>query len=491
MENPLYKTTLWQNYLDGAWQQASDGKSMESLNPATGELVAQVPDSSKQDARDAVMIAKKAFRSQDWAFAPEKRAQALYAWSNRLEAASEELAQLLTAEAGKPIREARYEVGRAISYLRYYAGAARTVYGRSTALSSDSYSILAREPVGVVAVIVPWNFPVTLLMRALAPALAAGNTTVIKPAEETTAITLACIRELHATAAFPPGVVNVVSGFGHVVGRQLVEDPHTDMVSFTGGSDTGREVMRVASETVKKVSLELGGKSANIIFDDADLERALPFVISGIFTNAGQLCTVGSRLLVQDTIQARVIDEVKCRAERLRVGNGRDEATQMGPLVSEVQLQRVSGYVDIGKQEAQLITGGNRLTANGLEQGYFFAPTIFDNAPESSPIVQEEIFGPVLAVQPFHDEEEAIALANGTRYGLAAAVWSKNIDRALRASRRLEAGTVWINSYNKLAPEVETGGYKESGIGRASGLEGLYDYTEIKHIYIETEGLRE
>lgn len=485
MDKVTYESSSWKNYLDGAWQPATDGKTMASLNPATGEVIAQVPDSSEADARDAALIAKKAFRAQDWAFAPEKRAEALYAWSMRLEADTEELAQLLTAESGKPIREARYEVGRAISYLRYYAGMARSVYGRSTALSANSYSILAREPVGAVAIIVPWNFPVTLLMRALAPALAAGNTTVIKPAEDTSAITLACIEALHATAAFPPGVVNVVSGFGDIVGRQLVRDPNIDMISFTGGSDTGQEVMRVASEMVKKVSLELGGKSANIIFDDADLDRALPFVISGIFTNAGQLCTVGSRLLVQNGIHERVLEEVKRRTESLQVGHGRDEATNMGPLVSDVQLQRVSNYVDIGKQDAELITGGSRLTGNGLERGYFFAPTIFDNAPKSSPIIQEEIFGPVLAVQPFHDEEEAIALANGTRYGLAAAVWSKNIDRALRASRLLEAGTVWINSYNKLAPEVETGGYKESGIGRASGLEGLYDFTEIKHIYVE------
>lgn len=487
MDTVGIERSSWKNYIDGAWHQALNGRTMESLNPATGQVIAHVPDSSTGDASDAAMIARRAFRSQDWAFAPEKRAGALYAWSARLEARSEELAQLLTAESGKPIREARYEMGRAISYLRYYAGVARSVYGRSTALSSNSYSILAREPVGVVAVIVPWNFPVTLLMRALAPALAAGNTTVVKPAEDTSAITLACIEELNASGAFPPGVVNVVSGFGHVVGRQLVQDPRTDMISFTGGSDTGREVMRVASETIKKVSLELGGKSANIVFDDADLERALPFAISGIFTNAGQLCTVGSRLLVQDSIHDLVIDEVKRRAESLRVGDGQDEATHMGPLISDVQLQRVSGFVGIGKQDAELITGGDRLTGDGLEQGYFFAPTIFDNAPKSSPIIQEEIFGPVLSVQTFHDEEEAVSLANGTRYGLAAAVWSKNIDRALRTSRRLEAGTVWINSYNRLAPEVETGGYKESGIGRASGLEGLYDYTEIKHIYIETE----
>ncbi len=480
-------TRTWMNFVNGEWRPAASGELLASTNPATGEIVAKVQSSSAEDADEAAAVAAQAFRMLEWAYEPEVRANALFAWSERLDAQDEQLAQLLTAESGKPIREARYEISRAISYLRYYAGLARAVYGRSTALSSDSYSILAREPVGVVAVTVPWNFPVTLLMRALAPALAAGNATVVKPAEETTAVTAACFTELDATDAFPPGIANLVSGLGEVVGSQLVRTDHVKMVSFTGGAGTGREIMRMASNKMKKLSLELGGKSANIIFHDADLKKALPLAISSIFTNAGQLCTVGSRLLVQRGIHEGVVAELKRRTEALQVGDGGQESTQMGPLVSEPQLERVTSYAAIGKREAKLITGGERMRGNGFDQGYFFAPTIFDLAPEESPIVQEEIFGPILSIQPFTEDEEAIALANGTPYGLAAGVWTENVDRALSVARLLQAGTVWINSYNVLAPEVETGGYKESGIGRASGLEGLYDFTELKHIHVKME----
>lgn len=481
----------YQNYIGGEWTSSVTGELFDSINPANGELVARVQCSNEDDAHRAAGVASEAFYGTGWAFSPAQRAQALFKWAAGLAQRQEELARLLTLESGKPIREARYEVSRAISYLEFYAGLARGLYGASTALSPDSYSILAREPVGTVAVIVPWNFPITLLMRALAPALAAGNAAVVKPAPFTSAVTMACFEELDRTEAFPGGIVNALSGYGKPVGGPLVRDELINMISFTGGTDTGKEIMCAAAPTMKKLALELGGKSANIVFADADLDRALPYAASGIFTNAGQLCTVGSRLLVNRQIQGQVISWLKQRAEAIKVGPGMDESTEMGPLVSESQLERVSRYAEIGKQTARLVTGGQRPSTAGLQHGFFFAPTIFDEAPSSSPIVQEEIFGPVLAVQPFNDEEEAIALANGTAYGLAAGVWTTNVDRALRVARRLQAGTVWINTYNKLAPEVETGGYKESGIGRASGMEGLLEYTEIKHIYLEMGGSQE
>jgi betaine-aldehyde dehydrogenase len=477
----------YQNYIEGEWRSAGNNELMESINPATGEVLARAQRSGVEDAQQAAATAATAFRKLDWAHNPRKRSAAMLAWVDRLERESEALARLLTLEVGKPLHESRAEVLRGIDHLRFYAGVARSLYGRATALSPGSYSILAREPIGVVAVIVPWNFPVTLLMRDLAPTLAAGCTTVVKPASDTPAITAAFFEQLPGPEVFPPGVINMVTGPGRTVGAELVRSPQVDMVSLTGDTETGKKLMRDASHTLKKLALELGGKSANIIFDDANLAVAIPKAISAIFTNAGQLCTAGSRLLVSEKIHAHVVAELKARVERMRVGHGLDEQTEMGPLASASQLDRVLEYAQLGQQDAELVTGGRRLDEGNLHRGFFFAPTIYDRAPMQSRLVQEEIFGPVLVVQSFREEGDAIELANATRFGLAAAVWTENLGRAMRVSRGLQSGTVWVNNYNVLSPETETGGYKESGIGRASGMEGIYERTEVKHIYLDVE----
>lgn len=475
----------YQNYIKGIWCDPQSGEWMEQVNPGNGETVTSVPASGPEDICKAVSAAKTAFYEEDWAFNPRKRSAAMFAWAARMRQKHEELSRLLTKDTGKPLKEARMEITGAIGYLEFYASATRTLYGSSTAIDKYSYSIIAREPVGIVGVIVPWNYPVTLLMRDLAPALAAGNVAVVKPAEQTTAVTLECIKLMNEIADFPTGVLNAVSGFGNTAGLALVQSGDVDMISFTGGTATGKVIMTEGAKTMKKLSLELGGKSANIIFEDADLEKALPFAIKAIFTNAGQLCTVGSRLLVQESIAGEVVGELKKRVEALKIGNGYDETTDMGPVISEKQMNRIMKYLEAGRESSQVVTGGERHIDGDCQKGFFIKPTVFLNPPNDCCVVQEEIFGPVLTVQTFKDAEEAVRLANSTAYGLASAVWSRNVDLAMSTARQLRAGTVWINTYNRLFPELETGGYKESGVDRAGGMEGILKYTEVKHICVD------
>lgn len=473
------------NYIDGEWVTPVSDTILEVYCPGNGALVSKVPDSSRQDVEAAAASSRRAFEEEDWAFNPRRRSSALSFWARRMRENSAAIARALSLETGKPIAEARFEVNGAIGYLEYYASAARTLYGSSTAVDQNSLSVLSREPVGVVAGITPWNYPITLMMRDLAPALAAGNAIIIKPAEQTTACTFEVIKLLDTVAEMPRGIVNAVSGRGNIAGNVLVEHPEVDMVSFTGGVETGKRIMKTGADTMKKLSLELGGKSPNIIFADANMEKALPFAMKAIFTNAGQLCTVGSRLLLEETIADGFLSRMKAEAEKLKLGFGLEEDTQMGPVISQRQMEKILGYVEDGIRTGTLVTGGHRVTDGALEDGYFIAPTIIKNPAHTSRVVQEEIFGPVLVAETFKTEEEAIALANGTMYGLASAVWTKDIDRAMRVGRKLRAGSVWVNCYNKLFPECETGGYKQSGVDRAGGVEGLMKYTQVKHLCVD------
>lgn len=475
----------YQNLIDGSWQDAVSGQTRDIFCPCDGEKVSTVPDSTAEDVNRAVAAAKRAFEEADWAFNPRLRAQCLAAWGAAMRANHEALATRLSLETGKPIGEARFEVNSSIGYVEYYAAAARTLYGTSTAVESGLLSVLAREPVGVVACITPWNYPVTLLMRDMAPALAAGCTCVLKPASQTTGCTLAVLRLLGDIPGFPKGVVNAVSGSGALIGDLLARHPDVEMVSLTGGLETGQEIMRTAAGTMKKVSLELGGKSPNIIFADADLDKALPFAVKAIFMNAGQLCTVGSRLVLEESLVDTFLPRLVAEVEKLRPGYCLDEQTTLGPVISQTQLDKIMAYIDSGKACAKCLTGGYRLTENGLDKGYYIAPTILLNPPMDAKVVQEEIFGPVLVVQTFQTREEALAIANGTPYGLASAVWSRDIDKAMWVARRLRAGSAWVNCYNKLLPECETGGYKQSGSDRAGGADGMLKYTEIKHLCVD------
>lgn len=483
MRNHLIRT--YQNYINGEWRPSASGARLTVTCPGDGQPVADVPKSVPEDMDRAVAAARHAFETADWAFNPRLRSKAMLVWAAKLRDNLEDLATVLCLETGKPMGEARFEVNGAINQLEYYAAAARTLYGAANAVDKNTLSVLAREPVGVVGGIIPWNYPVTLFMRDMAPALAAGNSIVVKPAAITSASALALLQEAEKTNLFPAGILNCVTGSGSVVGETLIAHPDVDMISFTGSTGVGRHIMEVAAATMKKLSLELGGKSPNVIFADADLDKALPYALKAIFTNAGQLCTVGSRLVVEESVAEEMVARLKAGAEALRVGHGLDPETTMGPVSSEGQLRDVMGYIEEGKAHATLVTGGYRITEGELAQGCFIAPTIFLNPPADSRIVQEEIFGPVLVVQTFRTEEEAIAIANNTKYGLASAVWTRNIDRAMRVARRIRAGSCWINCYNRLLPECETGGYKQSGIDRAGGIEGIMKYTEVKHILVD------
>ena len=480
-----YSIGSYENFVNGEFRSASSGETMETRDPATGHLVAKVQKSTVEDVHEAIRIANESFAGADWAFNPRRRTKALFAWAEAIRDNMEDLMHKLTRETGKPLHEARGELLGSIGYLEYYAALARGLYGGVTSVDEHSYSMLVREPLGAVGIIVPWNYPITLLMRDLAPALAAGNTAVVKPANQTSGITMAVISLLQDIPEVPAGVVNALTGSGRVIGMELVRAKGIEMINFTGSSDTGKTIMQEAASTMKKLSLELGGKSASVVFADADFDKAMSFAIRSIFTHAGQLCTSASRLVVEESIKDRVLEELKKRAEALTVGNGLEDGTQMGAISTRGQFESILEYIDMARKEGRIVTGGNRLTENGMDQGYFIEPTIVTDLPLDSRVAQEEIFGPVLVVQTFKTEEEAVEVANSTEFGLASGVWSKDIDKAMRVARKMKAGSTWINTYNRLIPEAETGGYKESGIGRSGGKEGLLEFTEVKHIMID------
>jgi betaine-aldehyde dehydrogenase len=455
---------------------------MESSDPATGTTVAKVRTSSPGDVDDAVSMARDAFRRGGWPNDGAQRARALYGFADALRANKEKLSELLTREQGKTIHESRLEIEGSADMVEYYAGLARAVYGRSIALKDEVHAVILREPVGVVAVITPWNWPLTLLVRSLAPALAAGNACIVKPASLTPAITVASLRLLAEQPDLPKGILTCVVGAGAVVGDALVGHDGVDMIAFTGETTTGVHVMKRAADGLRKVALELGGKSPNIIFADADLDKALAGAENAIFTTCGQICTAGSRLLVEDAVHDEFVERLAGTTELLRIGDGLDESSQLGPVVSESQRSKILEYVEVGTREGSLVAGGKALEGDPYDRGYFVAPAVFSELPSTSALIRQEIFGPVLTVQKFSSEEEAIAMANDTEYGLASGLWTQNLNRAWRVGRALDAGTVWINTYHHFYSEAEVGGFKRSGIGRQQGVEGLFEFTETKHL---------
>ncbi|MBF8377632.1 aldehyde dehydrogenase [Alicyclobacillus mali] len=474
----------YQNYIAGTWQLSSSGETCDSTDPATGHLVARTQSSTKDDVERAVAAARSAFHATDWAMNSHARSRALAAWANAIESKQENLAHLLSHENGKPIREARAEIASAVDALRYNSVMARNVCGRTFQPSRDAYGFLMREPVGVVGVITPWNWPVLLLLRDLAPCLAAGNAAIIKPAERTGAVTAALVELAADLGLFPPGILQLVTGKGSIVGAALVDHPDVDMIAFTGSTEIGQELMAKASRYVKKVALELGGKSPNILFADCDLERSVSTACRSVFMTSGQICMAGSRLLVEASVYEQALGLAKSYAESLRVGMPLDESTDMGPVISETQLKAILAFIEEGRRRGRVIAGGRRLSQPPYHCGHFIEPTVIADVPVDCSVVQEEIFGPVLVVEKFESEEEAIRLANATRYGLVAGIWTKDLDRAFRVARDLQAGTVWLNGYNRNYAEAESGGYKMSGLGRSRGIEGLYEFTELKHIHL-------
>jgi acyl-CoA reductase-like NAD-dependent aldehyde dehydrogenase len=476
----------YQMLIDGRWVDASDKRAFSSLNPSTGEAWATIPEATAEDVDQAVEAAHRAFSEGEWASAlPSARGKLLRRLAELLAERSEDLGRIETIDTGKMLKETRWQAKYIAEFFQYYAGCADKIQGATLPIDKpDMVAMTLREPLGVVAAIVPWNSQLFLVAVKIGPALAAGNTIVLKASEHASAAMLEFGRLIEA-AGFPKGVVNIITGHGEPCGRVLTSHPLVQRISFTGGPTSARQVIRNSAENFAQVSLELGGKSPFIVFDDADIESAVNGSIAGIFGASGQSCVAGSRLYLQEAIADRFLETMIERAGRIRLGDPLEEATQMGPLATPGQLARIETEIAHAESEGgRLLTGGRRPSEFG--RGWFYEPTIVDCPAQTLRIVDTELFGPVLSVLRFKTEGEVIGLANATRYGLAAGVFTRNGAKALRVTKALRAGIVWVNTYRVVSPIAEFGGYKESGYGRESGLQAIYDYTRPKTVWINT-----
>lgn len=481
MSNASFARPAWRTLKlpkEGQHFCLANDDELTSVDPTTGEVVAVLRSSSADDVDTAVERAHRTFTTSGWRNDGALRARVLNRYANALRDRVDDLAELLTREQGKTIAEARSEVLASAGMLEYYAGAARLLCGRAFALG-DAHGVVLREPIGVVGVITPWNWPLLLMIRAIAPALAAGNAIVVKPASMTPAVSVEGLALLADAPELPEGVLNCVVGSGAVVGDALVGHAGVGMIAFTGESGTGINVMKRAADDLRKVSLELGGKSPNIVFADADPDKAVDGAINAAFTTAGQICTAGSRLLVEESVYDEFVGRVAERVREIRVGDPLDPDTQMGPLVSPAQQRSVTKYAKLSAAHGAVIA---EQTLPESLTGAFVPPLVVGDLPADSPVVQEEIFGPVLVVQRFADEADAIGIAGDSEFGLAAGIWTRDLDRAWRVGRAIEAGTGWINTYHHFYAEAEVGGFRKSGLGRQQGVEGINEFTETKHL---------
>src|SRR5574343_187775 len=471
------------NLIDGQWQPAHGGQFEASVNPADGSVIGRFAASELVDAEAAIAAARRAFDRPEWAQSPRLRQMVMLKWADRMEARSEELARLLTLENGKVLAQSRGEIGGAISEIRYYAGLTRYIPGHVFEVEPGVYSTLLKEPAGVAGIIVPWNAPVVLLIRSLTPALAAGCTTVIKPAPQTALVTAAVLAELHAVAELPRGVINLVSERGHAVAQALTTSPEVDVISFTGSNATGQRIMAAAAPTMKKLSLELCGKSCSMVFEDVDVDHIAPQLAAAATVISGEQCTAARRVLVHASRYEAMKKSLAGALASIHVAPGNTPGAQMGPLIDPGTAERVQHRIEQAMEAAdEVILRGERLTG-ALQRGGFISPTLVAHRDTSASFVQEEIFGPLVVLEKFETENEAVARANHTEFGLSASVWTEQGSRAWRIARALRNGTVWINDHNKLYAEAETGGYRRSGLGRLHGVDALIDFTEIKHIY--------
>jgi betaine-aldehyde dehydrogenase len=469
-------------FINGEFVEGHSGKFLPVYDPSTEAVIAEVPDGDESDVNRAVAAARAAFDSGPWAqTTAQERGRILFRLAERIRKETPQLAELEARNSGKPIVEAEYDLADAATCFEYYAGMATKVLGHVNPVPDNALSLSLKEPVGVAAQIIPWNYPLLMATWKLAPAIAAGATCVLKPAEQTPLTVLEFAAYLNESG-LPPGVVNIITGLGESTGAPLVRHPDVNKVAFTGSAPVGKAIVKMAADTVKRVTLELGGKSPNIFFAEADFEAAIDGALFGVFINQGEVCSAGSRILVEKSIYSKFVDAMAAKAKTIKLGAPLSRDTKMGPLVSRDQYDRVRSYQDIGKREAKVAAGGGR--AAEFPKGYYVEPTIFYDVDNSARISREEIFGPVATVIPFKDEAEAISIANDSPFGLAAAVWSRDIFRAFRVVKALRAGIVWVNHMQPTYVEAPWGGFKQSGFGRELGPWGIEEYLETKQVHI-------
>jgi len=475
----------YQNYINGQWIAGSSGETFPVYDPSTEEVIAHVASGTAADVDRAVKAARAAFDSGPWPqTSAAERGRLLYKLAEKIRANAASLAELECRNSGKPIVEAEYDIADAATCFEYYAGLANKVLGHVNPVPANALSFTLREPVGVAGQIIPWNYPLVMAAWKLAPAIAAGCTCVLKPAEQTP-LTMMEVAAWFTELGFPPGVVNIINGMGETTGAALVAHPGVDKIAFTGSAAVGKIIVKSAADTLKRVTLELGGKSPNIFFDGADWEAAVDGALFGVFINQGEVCSAGSRILVEKKIYSKFVEAMTEKAKRIKLGAPLDRETKMGPLVSKEQYDRVSSYLELGKKEAKVAIGGGHPKQFG--KGFYVEPTIFFDVDNNARVSREEIFGPVASVIPFEGEPEAIRIANDTPYGLAAAVWTRDIYKAFRVVKSLRAGIVWVNHMQPTYVEAPWGGYKQSGFGRELGPWGMEEYLETKQVFVNLD----
>jgi betaine-aldehyde dehydrogenase len=475
----------YQNFINGQWVSSASGETLPVYDPSTEELIAHVASTGAADVDRAVKAARAAFDGGPWpGMSAQDRGRILFKLADKIRQNSAQLAEIESRNSGKPIVEAEFDIADVATCFEYYGGLANKVLGHVNPVPANALSFTLREPVGVAAQIIPWNYPLLMAAWKLAPALAAGCTCVLKPAEQTPLTALEFANWFNEIG-LPPGVVNIINGLGESTGAALVAHPGVDKIAFTGSAAVGKIIVKSAADTLKRVTLELGGKSPNIFFTDADWEASVDGALFGVFINQGEVCSAGSRILVEKKIYTKFVEAMTEKAKRIKLGPPLERETKMGPLVSKEQFDRVSSYLEVGKREAKVAIGGGR--PKHIGKGYYLEPTIFYDVENSARIAREEIFGPVASVIPFDGESEAIRIANDTPYGLAAAVWTRDIYKAFRVVKSLRAGIVWVNHMQPTYVEAPWGGYKQSGFGRELGPWGLEEYLETKQVFVNLD----